>query len=178
MKDNLCGKKYFPQSCKDEMRESAVDGQINVLRLCQRRFFQNRQYFAVDSSKEYLPTQVAFHVAKSMLRGKWYSPYGHPRRAPKAGSGALAVCRRERVLPRNGELGGHYRAKRGATDMLLPSRMATNEPDYPLSDRLLELSLIALFFQVADHAAFPPSLVQIDIATGGIRRHVRIPRKA
>jgi len=39
------------------------------------------------------------------------------------------------------------------------------------------LSLIALFFQVADHAAFPPSLVQIDIATGGIRRHVRIPRK-
>jgi len=65
MKDNLCGKKYFPQSCKDEMRESAVDGQINVLRLCQRRFFQNRQYFAVDSSKEYLPTQVAFHVAKS-----------------------------------------------------------------------------------------------------------------
>jgi len=65
MKDNLCGKKYFPQSCKDEMRESPVDGQINVLRLCQRRFFQNRQYFAVDSSKEYLPTQVAFHVAKS-----------------------------------------------------------------------------------------------------------------
>jgi len=65
MKDNLCGKKCFPQSCKDEMRESAVDGQINVLRLCQRRFFQNRQYFAVDSSKEYLPTQVAFHVAKS-----------------------------------------------------------------------------------------------------------------
>jgi len=51
--------------------------------------------------------------------------------------GPLAVCRRERVLPRNGELGGHYRAKRGATDMLLPSRMAKNEPDYPLSDRLL-----------------------------------------
>jgi len=67
MKDNLCGKKYFPQSCKDEMRESPVDRQINVLRLCQRRFFQNRQYFAVDSSKEYLPTQVAFHVAKSTL---------------------------------------------------------------------------------------------------------------
>ena len=53
---------------------------------------------------------------------------------------ALAVCRRERVLPRNGELGGHYRAKRGATDRLLPSRMAKNEPDYPLSDRLLEVS--------------------------------------
>jgi len=27
------------------------------------------------------------------------------------------------------------------------------------------LSLIALFFQVADHAAFPPSPVQIDVAT-------------
>ncbi len=65
MKDNLCGKKYFPQSCKDEVRELAVDGQINVLRLCQRRFSQNRQCFAVDSPKEYLPTQVAFHVAKS-----------------------------------------------------------------------------------------------------------------
>jgi len=27
------------------------------------------------------------------------------------------------------------------------------------------VSLISLFFQVADHAAFPPSPVQIDVAT-------------
>jgi len=61
MKGDLCGKKYSPQSCKDEVRESAVDGQINALCLCHCRFSQNRQCFAVDSSKEYLPTQVAFH---------------------------------------------------------------------------------------------------------------------
>jgi len=85
MKDNLCGKKYFPQSCKDEVRESVVDGQINVLRLCQRRFFQNRQYFAVDSSKEYLPTQVAFHVAKSTRRPLLKSRFHRVERALPTG---------------------------------------------------------------------------------------------
>jgi len=72
-----------------------------------------------------------------------FAPMEHARPSPRCyvvvhpHVRSLAVCRRERVLPRNGELGGHYRAKRGATDMLLPSRMAKNEPDYPLSDRLL-----------------------------------------
>jgi len=42
MKDNLWGKKFFPQSYKDEVTESAVDGQINMLRLEQRCLFQER----------------------------------------------------------------------------------------------------------------------------------------
>jgi len=40
------------------------------------------------------------------------------------------------------------------------------------------VSLIALFFQVADHAAFPPPPVQIDVVTSETCRPVRIPCNA
>jgi len=51
----------------------------------------------------------------------------------------LAVCRRERVFPRDSVLGGHFEAKTRVAGAFLPSHSTINEVDKLLSDRLLEL---------------------------------------
>jgi len=49
----------------------------------------------------------------------------------------LAVCRRERVFPRDSPLGGHFEAETQAAGAILPAHSAINEVSQLLSDRLL-----------------------------------------
>jgi len=62
----------------------------------------------------------------------------------------LAVCRRERVVPRDSAFGGRFEAKTRAPSALLPSHITINEVGSFLSDKLLVADAAGVLAGVID----------------------------